>query len=215
MSAIQKDSLYEQLNANFTTIMKQRMVENFSGSALPPRWTFTNIQGSNSVDMSDVVNGGVVLQAQGGTNNRCKIDFGDNAVRQYVPNADYFIGIARLGTATSVRLDFGFCETASISAKTDTNILQVNRSASSFYRHQSEVGGSASSQDTDVPVDTTQHQYQIMGNASDLELYIDNVLKSTKTTDLPTGRQQPYLFVQAETGSSRNVFCNYIEVCNT
>lgn len=83
MSAIPSPSLYEKLNLT-PKIMRQRVVENFSGALLNERWNTTLESGTPTFAMSDTIDGGFETTMTTAAFNALKVNF--NNRRQYDPN---------------------------------------------------------------------------------------------------------------------------------
>ena len=81
------------------------------------------------------------------------------------------------------------CNCAKLSNDGFTNYVDIHRvSSSSYFRAGALTAAPATETDTDVSKDTVYHQFRIDSiDSGNVKYYIDDVLKATHTTDVPTG----------------------------
>ena len=195
---------------------KQHFIEWFSGSAIDTtRWTNTTQSGSGmSVVMNDLVDGGVRATSTGSGSNWGQLNF--NNKRPFSKTGSVFIGVCkRIGGTGVALIDFGmFGDNLNGNAKQAVMRDYDNNT----YKVLLTGAATASSEtDSDIVTDFSVHSYKIECTATpDVDLYIDGVLKVTKTTDLPNLDLQPG-FKNFAQNSSGNAVCDisYIEAYNT
>lgn len=219
-------SLYEQLFA-LTTVMKQRVVDNFSGDALNERWG-TGYQDGNastySIAMDDAVDGGLKITCDDTAANRgAFIGFitngtipGDHNVRQYAHDGSVAIFSAKFDSKTNInhsyvgltqqaRGDAGYLNESDILAKS-VNSNWVLRTADGSTN--SDTAGS-------VTLDTSYHSFKMQLGSSNVISTIDGVTDVTKTTNRPTVRLAPCVAAQTNTTAAVSINVNYCEAYNT
>lgn len=205
-----QNSLHEHLFP-FTTVMKQRVVDNFDAESLNERWSQTNFAGGGTVSMEDAINEGLKIVTNTTSLDAAQIDFASNA-RHYSHTASVVIGVMRLvvtnlqqtvvafrGTTTGNDFAFAGCNT------TDSTSLFVLRTADA-----STVTFTASS----ISLDTIFHTHKIELTSSNMLHTIDGVLETTKSTNRPTIKQQPVFLVQTRTSAARDGRIRYLEAYN-
>lgn len=205
----QTDSLYEQLFP-LTTIMKQRVVDNFSGDSVNERWT-TRDNTNSSLAMDDSIDGGVKLTTGASNDNRISLDFND--IRQYDYNDSVVITTMKIDDTSNRSTIVGFAN-AILTSVTDTAYAMFDTAFDSTYFVLQNSNSSITTTATSVTADTNYHSYKLELGASDIKLYVDGVSESTSTTNLPNTALQPHIGNQSRTGVKvQNV--NYYEAYNT
>jgi hypothetical protein len=204
-------SLYEQLFA-LTTVMKQRVVDNFSGDSLNERWTQWNETGTGTFAMSDEVDGGFSIITDA-TSGRSGIGF--NNIRQYSNSGLVVIAVIKRVSASNARTAVGAKNTQDFGAQIQGIQIQ-NHSGSTYYIIQSGDASTGSSTNMTTSVDTSWHNLKQELGGSDLKAYLDGTLEATHTTNLPTTKMQP-LFASRSDASSNAVESRirYMECYNT
>jgi hypothetical protein len=191
-------SMYESRSA-LTTVQKQHFVEWFSGSALDSIWTKV---GSDTTQMEDTVDGGYSIDGDTDTG----IYFNDK--RQYAHNGSEFIIVTkRVGTGGVIT---GFSDGNSYTTVRN-EAGSYNNSSNTYYQAMTSDTSTQSTLDTDVTVDTTWRTHKGVLGEEDFKLYIDGVLKVTKTTNLPIAKMQPMNIAF----SSGTCHLRYFEAYNT
>lgn len=203
-------SLYEHLFP-LTTVMKQRVVDNFDGDELNERWNFTNGAGSGSGVMEDVVDAGFLITCGTANNNFSHINFNDK--RPYEPTAMVFLGVCKIPTTTNCRVGLGLTNLVAFGShnvilgiRTDdssTNWVITSRNTSQTFL----AGGSA--------FDTNLHIHHCTCGSSNLVYDVDDVLQATKTDQRPTLKQQPVCIAQTISGGAKTGNFLYYEAYNT
>tara|TARA_R110000772_G_scaffold207884_1_gene318375 strand:- start:36 stop:656 length:621 start_codon:yes stop_codon:yes gene_type:complete len=204
------DSIYDQLNA-YGTVAKQRMVETFSGDALDTdRW---NLGGTSTptATMADEVDGGIKVSTSGSLYNFATLTF--NNIHPFNPASCAMIFVSQRDNAN---------------AKARHGLSHLGATAEAFTEHHSflvhgesanikfETGnGTNTSTDSGVNVTLNAVLNKIEMGASDGKYSDATGLKVTKTTNLPTTSQQPYLYHFANTAAVWSINYRYCEVYNT
>lgn len=199
----QQASLYEHLFA-LTVLMKQRMVERFSGDALDERWQFTNIAGTGSSVIDDAIDGGFKITTGATDDDESAINFND--IRQYSEIAAIVILIA--SAIANTRFRAGFSENTDMSnsfALADMDADNVN------YELSTDDGTTESSSASDVIIGTIARNNKIECGSANIKYTINGVLKVTKTTNRPDFRQQPYFAVKARSTGAKTGSIRFME----
>lgn len=201
-------SIYERLFA-LTEIMKQRVVETFSGSVLNERWNETNITGTGSSGIVDAVDGGAFVKTGANSGDKTQIDFGNK--RQYDETNCIMIAIAQRVDAACDQ--FVWLQGNNINDPADYAAYSDD-SASTFKRLLTQGTGSGSATNTDVAVDTAITGIKIECSSADIKLSINGVLKITKTTNRPVLKLQPTMRVRSTSSGAKEIRSSYMEVFN-
>ena len=205
------DSIYDQLNA-YGTVAKQRFVENFSGDSLDAdRWTVFNLQGTGSTTMGDSVNGGFTVTSGTNENDSTGINF--NNIRQYSNNASVFIGVMKRDTSNA----FVFCGFQETTALTGVSFSQaINDTATTKIGIQTNDGTNGGTYvASTINNDSSRHNYKIELGGSNNILFLDGILNSTATSDLPTSKLQPFFREGTKTTAAKTSSILYMEAYNT
>jgi len=189
----------------------QRVVENFSGSALDTdRWTFRNITGTGTGAMGDSVDGGYEIKPSTGGTDQSQIDF--NGIRQYSPTGCAMISVAKsIGVSPNHHV-LGLINDYTLNISTaQTNSIIIDTSGASF-RALSGDGSTWSSAGTVISKDNNWHNFKVEASSSNILYYADGLLRITKTTNRPTLPLQPR-FVARYASSTLSI--RYAEAYNT
>lgn len=206
---VTSESLYEQLFP-LSTVMKQRVVENFSGDALDTdRWTTNNHNGTNTFTMDDSTDGGFKITTAGADGNAGSINF--NNKRQYSPTGSTILSSVKLSSTSTLNAQAGL---VNVVGNVTTSQVATFRTSSSYFALFT-AGGSFSATDSSISKDTNYHTHKIECGSSDVKYTIDGSLEITKTTNRPTVKLQPYFFTRADTASAKTGHINYLEAYNT
>jgi len=205
-----EESLYEHLFP-LTTLMKQRVVENFSGDTLNERWTLNNAGGGGgTAPMSDSIDGGVRLITNGGSTDQLSITF-DN-IRQYSPTSAISLFVAQRVTATNLQLLAGFADALALSG--DASVVK-EFSGETFKQLITSDNGASASTNTTVNVNTNFTAYKIENKLSTVELSILGNLEATRSTLLPNTKLQPFYFINTVADASvKEARIRYCEAFN-
>lgn len=200
-------SLYERLSA-LTQVLRQRVVEHFSGDVVPERWTFTDQNGSNTTTMRNGIDGGYTISTGATTGNWGNIHFNDK--RQYDWADSVFIFTAKRRDA-NCRVRVG-----GVTANGFTNhfVSLEESTANTFKELETRDGATTSSTASSVAIDTAMTNYKIENGSADNLLYINGVLEVTKTTNRPASRLQPTFAVETLTTAGVAGDIIYMEAYN-
>lgn len=204
-----QNSLYEKLTP-ITTIQKLRHRTDFVGKGLDTNvWRANIIVGTGTFQIVDGSDEGLSGTTSGAANDRQVLDFADK--RQFSHNSSEIISVSRRVTASTSVILCGLTKD-----QTGAEEAYVADFAADTFKKLTTAGASVQSiTNTDVAVDTVFHKYKIVLSASDCKLYIDGVLKVTKTTNLPTSAMQPVLYVQTTAASVGEARWKFFEAKHT
>ena len=214
----QSASLYEQLFP-LTTVMKQRVVDNFSGDTINDRWNTFVQTSSFTVSMVDSVNGGVQGVTGTGTNHGGGINF--NAKRQYAHNGSVVIWVSKVDNSTNIHQivmgglnwSVGNADNAGLDSATwgSSHLTNAN-----FYNRTINTAGSQTDTASSIARDTDWHVFKQVLGASDVEGFIDGISETTSTTTLPQRALNPIWGAQnGSSASAVTVSARYMEAYNT
>jgi hypothetical protein len=200
-------SLHERLSP-LTQVLKQRVVETFSGSVINERWTFVNLQGTGSGAIEDAVGGGYKVSSGSNATDRSAIGF--NNKRQYDETDSVFIIVGKRNSGTFVK--FGAMNTISTS---NINFAAItDETARTNKALQTGDGSSASATEGSVAIDTAYHNMKVECSSANIKSIIDGVLDVTKTTNRPVANLQPMPIFCQEGGSVSVGSAIYCEAYN-
>jgi len=200
-------SLYEQLFP-LTTVMKQRVVDNFDGDTINERWNTTdNLQ---TISMLDAVDGGLELAAT--ANHNGVIHF--NEIRHYDPTTAVLIAVMKYGDVASQRFSLALSNDHNPNAGLAHMVDITGITSLTNWRYGS-TDGVFSSANSTISNDSNYHTWKIETSSANLKFFLDGVLDVTKTTNRPTNKCQPVLQAATPTASGRTTNIRYLEVYNT
>lgn len=205
--AARASSLYEVFDP-LTTIRKQQFVEWFAGGDIRSIWTKTNVGGTNAFAMSDLIDEGYVVEAGSTAGNAGVIH--PSTINHFSQTACIFIVVARrVGLSNTQPI---LCDTTSFAHFAEA----TDNSSASFKTLETKDGTTASGTNTDVAIDENWHMYKIECGSSNIKLYVDGVLKVTKTTNRPGAALMPaFLVASNSSGTGRQGRIRYLEAYNT
>lgn len=222
----QQDSLYEQLQ-EFTSVQKQRFVENFSGDTLDTyRWESYTINGG-TVAMDDSVDGGLYLQAATSDNDYAGIGFGgtvgnDQAVRPFSHNSSKIIFVQKFSAngeyqASASGFDQKLRGDGLGAAESGAILLTSVHNTSGKWVLRTGDGSNYSGYTyvTTSSMDTDWHVFTIECKSTSAEMTIDSVTEATSTTTLPTARMGISFGIQSEGSATAKTNIHYCEAYNT
>lgn len=203
------NSLYEHLFP-LTTVMKQRVLDNFDGDTLNERWNKRDISGTGTFAMVDAVDEGFSITTGSSINNASLIDF--NQIRQYSETASILLMVFRRVASSAGRIEGGFKNLTDIS----TDFVAVRDLVQdTFKRFITADATTAKTTNTSVSVNTLFTSYKIEMKSASAECSIADILEVTHTTELPTAKLEPYFRVRTQTSSVREGRIRYLEAYNT
>jgi len=203
-------SLYEHLFP-LTTIMKQRVVEHFSGDTLcTVRWTTLIGAGSANFTMNNAINGGFEINptasSSSGSVHFC-------CTRQYSCAGAVIIGVVSRDAAAINQIALHEFNTANTN---HSQILMTNDACGTNYTlTTNDTTAPANTVCTAVATDGTRRNVKIQLNACDAELTLcGGSVDATSSCDLPNTKMQPMFRGVSRTGNV-NIFFHYLEAYNT
>jgi len=203
------NSLYEKLFP-LTTIMKQRVVENFTGDSLDTdRWTQETVTGSPTFGMNDsgsFIKTGTVINGSGA--------FSFNVIRQFAYNGAVYITVAKQTSTSNTRLSGGFMATSVATGGTQS-VFQGDTILDTNYRLQNSYSGGTTNTSSSTAVDTSFHTHKIENKASSIDYSVDGATVVTSTTNLPNLNQQPMITVVTRDTVESEMTVRYMECYNT
>jgi len=202
------ESIYEHLFA-LTTIMKQRVVDNFDGDTLNERWATRDITGTGTFAMLDEVDGGFRITTGVNTSDSSSIWF--NSIDHYDHNASVVIWVSRRAT-------IGFTAAGLSNNKFDTSSHATNIQDDTGDTNKEFItvdASAATSTSTGVAIDTIFTGYKIICGASTYTAFVNGIQRATNSTNLPNAGMSPHVNVFARGAGSRIVDIRYYEAFNT
>lgn len=203
-------SLYEQLFP-LTTVMKVRVIENFSGDTLDERWTQTNIAGAGTFAIVDVPDEGFSVLSGATSANESQINF--NNIRHYAHDTTVCISVFR-AVATTSNVTYSGLSGNILTWDGVEKALAVMNSANANFGLSTADATTSSTTQGSVAIDTTFRDYKIENGSSDIKLTLTGTLDVTKTTNRPTVKMQPVFGVKTTTGSAKETRIRFIEAFN-
>ena len=204
-------SLYEQLFP-LTTVMKQRMVETFSGDSLDGRWTTENFGGTGTFVMQDEIDGGYKIMTEATDTTAVAIHF--NNIRQYAHNASEIITVYEPIHTTLITVDVGFANDVSNVTALDMAVARIDET-SSFFQLATADNSTSTQTDSSISASAGYKTHKVACGSSNVIYYLAGVSEVTKTTNLPTLKMQPYFFCRTESNGARQPRILYCEAYNT
>jgi len=205
-----QESIYEQLFA-LTTIMKQRVVDNFDGDTVNERWLLAHQQGTGSGAMDDAVDGGFKITS--GTTIFDSTTIAFNGIHQYEPTGCVLIAVVTSENIANGLVQVGL-HSGTIGGNFDS-MVHDGRKGTANYRLIT-IDTTFATVDTGVAVDNNPHSIKLEGLSASVKDSIDGILRATATTQLPVDAQEPYIRARSETASQAGVHkVRYLEAFNT
>lgn len=205
-------SMYETFQA-LTSIQVSHFVEWFSGDDLDSIWNKNTGNGSPTYAMDDVIDGGFKITTGSAGNNRGGINF--NNKRHYAHDGSIMIAVWKSGAGGENQHLVGFSSVIDIPLGLGDSALSIIENGFTVFRLQTSASATATRTSTDVSVDTNFHTHKVETTASDVDYFIDGVLKVTNTTNLPAIAMQPYIDVRNNLAVVNSVSITYFEAFNT
>jgi hypothetical protein len=178
--------------------------DDFTGTNYEDRWWTTRGTG-----------GSLALQTDGSIRVRATANNSFEMYQNDLP--DFFVAKNatmmfryKLNVTTSIQGEVGF-EAASPNNTLDWVTLYYDSAVGSNWQAQAAAGGTSTTVDTGVAADANYHEFKIITRNGEITYYIDGVLVATITTNITSLALQPYAYIVSKTGSTRDVFFNWIE----
>ena len=192
-----------------STVPKKHFVEFFTtDGTIPERWNST-VSGSGSITIPTGDNNGILLNTGETASSTASINLNNVNNFAYDNASLIFVGsISNLAATYEAYL--GFQTDTTFGLGVGAGIYATNGKAN-FSSWSSD--GSFSFSDSSVTADTNPHVFQVTLSASNVKTYIDGVLATTITTDLPNAVMQPCWEISTS-GTDRNFNMTYCEAWN-
>jgi len=212
----QTDSLFEQFDT-FDTPKKLRFWDWFSGDVLNSfRWSVDQIAGSNTVRMSDNLDGGLEIITGSADNNSASISFGGSGeANPFDENACVDIAVWEVTNGTTYHIQSGFAADFTYLSGGSTSYAGTNMdSDGTFARTVTYNNSTQDGSDTDIAVNINKNIIKTDCNASDVTSTINYRLAGTHTTNLPINPMQPIFRMQTRSAATKTGNLIYKECYN-
>jgi len=200
--------------------LRHDFMDDFIGDALDARWATTLTGGT--ITVIDNIENGILRFSTGATNgNDARLHFG--AIRQYKrslnPRMIFRLKLGQIGTNYSLLAGFVQSDFDPSTAPAGTNnhaLLYAYFDSVDIqdYLALSTADGTIQSKFVGVASDTSYHTYTLELRSGDVRLWVDGVLRYTKTTNLPTSTilMQPYVGINTATTVDKTADLDYIKI---
>ena len=189
-------------------IKKSWFVDYFDGLQAKLYWNFTNIIGSGSSIIETGIDAGLRIQTGATDDNESGINFSD--IRHYSQTGCVAHIVSDRDTGTRSR--GGFSENVDM---TNSFAFVENDPDDTFYQIVSDDGTTETTTDTSIVDDILVHRHKLELTSANIQLTMDGILESTKTTNRPDQPQQPFYAVKARAAGSHVGHIRYYEAYNT
>ncbi len=210
---LREESLIDILYRDPTEIPKQRFWDNFDGDALNTNiWTFEETSGPGGTTlMLNEIDGGLRLSAPDSASGRTFLKF--NQIHHYEPTGCVYIAIMRSVETSSFTADVGLGDGGAAEAR----ILWQKHSAVAWRSVHNQDSGGQTLTDSGITADANFHTFKGQIYSSSLsDNWIDGILRTTVTTNMPDVPLQPFLKVGRVFGSGvKKMDIRYYEAYNT
>ena len=210
VGSVSNITLYNDVTSTTQVGIKQHFIEWFSGKQLPSYWTKSEVNPPASFDMSDSVDGGFRITADGGALNEGMINF--NNKREFSKSGCVCIWVGRDVQTSSYT---GYYGLANGITGNDADMGQLatiyNASANGVIALRTGNTTKGNTYST-ISLDTNFHNYKIEMKTSSAEWSVDGVAQTTRTLTLPTEDLQPVAGVH---GNNKSIDVRYMECYNT
>ena len=210
VGSVSNITLYNDVTSTTQVGIKQHFIEWFSGKQLPSYWTKSEVNPPASFDMSDSVDGGFRITADGGALNEGMINF--NNKRAFSKTGSVCIWVGRDVQTSSYT---GYYGLANGITGNDADMGQLatiyNASANGVIALRTGNTTKGNTEST-ISLDTNFHNYKIEMKTSSAEWSVDGVAQTTRTLTLPTEDLQPVAGVH---GNNKSIDVRYMECYNT
>jgi hypothetical protein len=210
VGSVSNITLYNDVTSTTQVGIKQHFIEWFSGKQLPSYWTKSEVNPPASFDMSDSVDGGFRITADGGALNEGMINF--NNKREFSKSGCVCIWVGRDVQTSSYT---GYYGLANGITGNDADMGQLatiyNASANGVIALRTGNTTKGNTEST-ISLDTNFHNYKIEMKTSSAEWSVDGVAQTTRTLTLPTEDLQPVAGVH---GNNKSIDVRYMECYNT
>jgi len=175
-------------------------------------WWVTNVSGTGSlvsIPQGEYIGGQALIRSGNGVGRNATLGWDS---QYYVSAGKHLMFEGRLkiyNTTVGAYTEIGFGNWSS-----GAEVIYFSRDGSSNWYANTVSGGNSTSQDTGVATDTNWHIFKIdCISANEVKFYIDGVLKTTITTNIPTVGLQSFTYQETtSTGANRDLLLDWIEL---
>ena len=208
-------SLYEHLNGGFTTVMKQRFVDEFSGATLDvTKWGFNEASGNGTrtIDQDTVDGGYKMITSSSNSSNYMQLKGGGGTIRAFDAESSAFIAVCRAVSTSDVAFYVGLQEDSYFAADHGSNRSNYRLS------HRNNLVGTGNT-DSSVAIDYAWHTHSATTDGTNCKYSIDGIHQCTATgATLPSdgaGHLEPWWQVYTlNSGTSKKCAIRYFEAWN-
>jgi len=214
----QTESLYEQFNSLSNPNPKLRFWEWFSGDVLNSfRWTVDQIAGSNTVQLSDTIDGGLEIITGTGDNNSASISFGGSGeANPFHHQGCVDIAVWEITNGTTFHISSGFSRDFTYLSNGGTSYAGTNMDTDgTFAQTVTYDGTTQSGTDTDIRSNISKNIIKTECNTSDVTSTINYRLANTKATNSPINPMQPIFRMQTRSAATKTSKIYFKECFNT
>jgi len=210
-------SVYEIINP-LTTARKTHMWDWFDGGEVnDPRWTTQNISGSNTFQMSDVINGGFEFITGTTSGNGGSMNYGGatNDPVHFSPCGYVVIAVTQAATATNRSLIVGLSDSDRTGSADDMVIVEDD-TGDTFMQLDTSDGTSISVAATCQSHTANDRIDKIIGNCCVVSLSICNTCACVcKSNNLPNTGMAPIVRFLSRSSGAKTLRIKYYEAYNS
>jgi len=203
------NNVYEMITRP-AVLKKSWFVDYFDGDDIKAYWTFTDHLGTGSSAMVDAIDGGFAITTDTGTNNRSSINF--NNIRHHDMGSCWIEIVSKFDNSANATYT-GLGENGDFGNSGGTAGISIQSwTAQTNFRIATSDSTTFSSTSTGVALDANFHRTKLRNDATNGQLWLDGILKVTKTTNLPNEKGQPFFKVQTTNSTAAVGTIRYFEV---
>lgn len=207
------ESLYSFFNP-LTTVAKIHFWEWFQGQDIDfNKWERENFVSTGTFAMTDEESGGYSIINGAASNGSSGINFFQK--RQYDPTGCEMIFVTKRVSSVSNLSDITFSNLGAGSGEATDLAGMRHDSAATYVDCMTADASTRTSTSSDVAQHANWTVVKIALDGTDTKMYLDGVLKVTKTTNKPTVKLQPQALITTRAGDAREIRMRYMECKNT
>lgn len=181
-------------------------IDDFFGSNIDVKWVIDTVGANSDVKIVDGV-GGVVKLNSGANNN----DYGELSLS--TKNVDIACGMSikirlKISHVMNTMVEFG----SIVDANQRMDFIYNETGSAGNWIARNTMAGVDTTTDTGVVGNTDWHIFRVVTSSSDIKFYIDDILKATHTTNLPTNLMKMYIKQTSNSANARNIELDFIEI---
>ena len=208
------ESINDAFGKSGGVTQRHHFIDWFSGSTLDTEfiWTLNHIGGSNcTATLDDSIDGGLKMYVNDTDNSSpsMALTFGASSRRPFSYNGCTIIGNMKKGTV-NLGAKYGLGNDSTVTPPSCVLFAE-----GTLYSYKSLETNDEAVTATDIALDTAWWNFKIDLKDTICELYLNGVLRTSKTTSLPTTDMQPFLYIQSR-GTAGEKYWNttYCEAYN-